>query len=272
MNYEEKKQALKNYLLELAAKDIVVAFSGGVDSSLLLYMCCEAARKTGSKVYAVTMQTDLHPHGDVDIARKVAEEAGAQHVVVQLNELDQAGIRMNPEDRCYRCKRCLFGRMQGLAEELGAAYVVEGTNEDDLHIYRPSHKALAEMGILSPYAKIGVTKAEIRQLADEYHVSTAHRASTPCMATRFPYNTELSSEMMMKVAGVEEWMREKGFYNVRLRVHGDVGRLEVDRADMSRFVEHGEEIVARIKQTGIDYVTLDLEGYRKGSMDIHVKK
>jgi len=272
MNYEEKKQALKNYLLELATKDIVVAFSGGVDSSLLLRLCCEAAKQTGSKVYALTMKTDMHPHGDVEIARKVAEEAGAEHLVVELNELDQAGIRMNPIDRCYRCKRCLFARMLGTADQLGATYVIEGTNEDDLHVYRPGIKALAELGILSPLAKFGITKAEIRKMADEYHVSVAHRASTPCMATRFPYDTELSSELMQKVADFEEQMREKTSYNVRLRVHGNVGRLEVDKENIPAFIEKSDEIIERVKAIGLDYATLDLEGYRQGSMDIHVRK
>ena len=271
MNYEEKKQALKDYLLELAEKDVLVAFSGGVDSSLMLRLCCECAKEKGTKVYAVTMQTGLHPHGDVDIARRVAEEAGAEHLVIKLNELDEAGIRDNPLDRCYRCKRLLFAKLLGKAEQLGATYVVEGTNEDDLHVYRPGTRALKELGILSPLAKIGITKAEVRQMALEHGVSVARRASTPCMVTRFPYNTHLTYEALERADKAEDWLRQQGFYNVRVRIHGEVVRLEIDIKDMGALLLKREEIVEELKNLGYTYITLDMEGYRQGSMDIHVK-
>lgn len=268
MNYNEKKQALKTYIWELVQHDVVVAFSGGVDSSLLLHLCCEEAQKTGTKVYAITMLTELHPHGDADIARRVALEAGAIHEVITINELADAGIRMNPVDRCYRCKRTLFAMLVDRAKELGAPSVVEGTNEDDLHVYRPGIKALGELGILSPLAKCGFTKEEVRQLAAEYGISVAKRPSTPCMATRFPYGTELSYEAMKQVDEAETWLRAQGFYNVRLRVHDKVARLEIDTEDMSRLLSMREEVVQQLKRRGFPYITLDLEGFRSGSMDI----
>ena len=271
MDYEEKKQALKAYLLELAEKDMVVAFSGGVDSSLLLRLCCEAAKEKGTKVYAVTMQTGLHPHGDVDIARRVAEEAGAEHLVIKLDELDEAGIRDNPLDRCYRCKRLLFAKLLGKAEQLGATYVIEGTNESDLHVYRPGIKALKELGIISPLAKFDITKPEVRQMAAEVGVSVARRASTPCMVTRFPYNTRLTYEDLERADQAEEWLRQQGFYNVRLRIHGEVVRIEIDEKDMGALLLKREEVVAKLKELGYTYITLDMEGYRQGSMDIHIK-
>ena len=271
MCYEEKKQALKAYMLELAEKNVLVAFSGGVDSSLMLRLACEAAQKKGTKVFAVTMQTGLHPHGDVDIARRVAEEAGAEHIVIQLNELDEAGIRFNPIDRCYRCKRLLFAKLLGKAEQLGAAYVLEGTNEDDLHVYRPGIRALKEFGIISPLAKFGITKAEVRQMALEYGVSVAKRASTACMVTRFPYDTELTYEALDRADQAEEWLRQQGFYNVRLRIHGEVVRIEIDTKDMGALLLKREEVVDELKKMGYTYITIDLEGYRSGSMDIHVK-
>ena len=271
MDYEEKKQALKAYLLELAEKDVVVAFSGGVDSSLMLRLCCEAAKQKGTKVYAVTMQTGLHPHGDVDIARRVAEEAGAEHQVIKLNELDEAGIRDNPLDRCYRCKRLLFAKLLGKAEQLGATYVIEGTNESDLHVYRPGIKALKELGILSPLAKFEIAKPEVRQMAAELGVSVARRASTPCMVTRFPYNTRLTYEDLERADQAEEWLRKQGFYNVRLRIHGEVVRIEIDEKDMGALLLKREEVVAELKKLGYTYITLDMEGYRQGSMDIHIK-
>ncbi len=272
MDYQEKKKLLHACLHELAAHDMVVAFSGGVDSSLLLFLCCEAARETGTKVTAVTIQTRLHPHGDVDIARRVAKESGAAHVVMRVDELADADIRMNPIDRCYRCKRLLFGKLQKKADELGASCVVEGTNRDDLYAYRPGIKALDELGIKSPLAELGFTKAEVRRLAQEKGVSVARRPSSPCMATRFPYNTKLDYEMMRRVDEAEKWLREQGFYNVRLRVHGDITRLEIDCSDMGRLLLVREKVVERLKDMGFIYVTLDLEGFRSGSMDVYIKK
>ena len=264
--------ALKARLLELAANDIMVAFSGGVDSSLLLAMSCEAAKEKGTKVTAVTMHTRMHPNGDVDIARRVAEEAGAQHLVIHIDELEDAGIRMNPVDRCYRCKRHLFGKLQEKAAELGASCVIEGTNEDDLHAYRPGIRALRELGILSPLAELGITKSEVRRMAQEMGISVAERPSTPCMATRFPYNTPLDYDMMSRVDEAETWLREQGFRNVRLRIHGDVARLETDGGDMGKLLLIRKEVVERLKAMGFAYITLDLEGFRSGSMDIHIKE
>lgn len=272
MNYDEKKQALKASIRELTRQDVVVAFSGGVDSSLLLHLCCEEARKTGTKVYAITMLTELHPHGDLDIARRVALEAGAIHEVVRINELADADILMNPVDRCYRCKLTLFAMLVDRAEKLGAACVVEGTNEDDLHVYRPGIKALGELGILSPLARCGFTKEEVRQMAAEYGISVANRPSTPCMATRFPYGTKLSYEAMKQVDEAETWLRDRGFYNVRLRVHGNVARIEIDAADMSHLLSIREEVIEQLKRMGYTYITLDLEGFRSGSMDIGLTK
>ena len=271
-DYEQKKKTLEAHLLELAESDIVVAFSGGVDSSLLLMLCCKAARERGTKVTAVTMLTRLHPHGDEDIARRVAEEAGASHVLMRLDELEDAGIRMNPEDRCYRCKRLLFGELQKKAAEIGATCVIEGTNADDLHVYRPGIRALRELGIRSPLAECGITKSNVRQMAQEMGLSVARRASTPCMATRFPYNTPLDYEAMARVDEAERWLREQGFYNVRLRVHGDIARLEIDHQDMGNLLKIQKDVVNRLKTMGFAYVTLDLEGFRSGSMDIHIKK
>lgn len=271
MEYEEKKRALQDYLLELTKHDVAVAFSGGVDSSLLLHQCCKAAKQNSTKVYAVTMQTELHPQSDIVIARKVANEAGAKHIVIKIDELEEAGIGMNPENRCYLCKLSLFKKIQEEACRLGISIIVEGTNDDDLHVYRPGIQALKELNIISPLARFNIGKEEVRKMAEELGISVSGRASTPCMATRFPYGTKLSKDLMQKVAKMEEWLRNKGVYNVRLRVHDNIGRFEVDHNDMPLFLEQWKEITERTKQIGLDYVTLDLEGFRSGSMDIKMK-
>ena len=268
----DKISALKDYLGKLAQENVAVAFSGGVDSSLLLHLCCEAAKQTDSTVYAITLQTDLHPHGDLDIASCVAKEVGAEHVVLYINELEEAGIRMNPVDRCYRCKLSLFKKMLGKAKTLGVSHVVEGTNADDLLVYRPGIKAIQELSILSPFATMDISKAEIRQLASEYGVSVASRPSTPCMATRFTYGTELSYEVMHRVDEAEQWLRLQGFYNVRLRIHGDVTRIEVDDQEMEALLLQRKMVITELKRRGFVYITLDLEGFRSGSMDIYINK
>ncbi len=270
INYDTKKEKLLTHIEALAKEDIMLAFSGGVDSSLLLKLCCQAAHKNGNKVYAVTVQTELHPTKDLEIAKRIVAECGAEHIVLFLDELEEAGIVFNPENRCYLCKKCLFQKLLAKAEEHGVKNVIEGTNEDDLHVYRPGIKALKELGIVSPLALAGMTKEEVRKMAAEYGSSVANRPSTPCMATRFPYGAELSYEIMRQVEEGEEWLRGQGFYNVRIRVHDKIARLEIDKNDMEKILLMGNEVVDHIKKYGFDYVTLDLEGFRSGSMDLHV--
>lgn len=269
-SYEEKKKQLFEKINSLAKEDIVLAFSGGVDSSLLLKICCDSSKNYGTTVYAITVHTELHPMKDVEIATKVAKEAGAKHLVVYIDELQDAGIEYNPIDRCYRCKSLLFGKLKEKAKELGVKNVVEGTNEDDLHVYRPGIRALRELNIISPLAESGFTKAEVRKLAAEYGISVANRPSSPCMATRFPYGAKLDYERMHQVEEGEEWLKTLGFYNVRIRVHGEIARIEVDEKDMPLLLNNRVKVIEKLKAFGYDYVTVDLEGFRSGSMDIHV--
>ncbi len=271
MEYSEKKKALLSYIAELAKGNIALAFSGGVDSSLLLKLCCDAAKETGTTVYAVTVHTELHPMNELNITRKVAKETGAEHVVISLNEMEEAGIIDNPTDRCYRCKSCLFTKLKAKAATLNAPSVLDGTNEDDLHVYRPGIRALRELGIISPLAHFHLTKAEIRQMAAEYGISVASRPSNPCMATRFPYNTPLSVEEMHRAELGEEWLRDRGFYNVRLRIYDKTARIEIDKDSFTSLLGLREELINYLHSLGYDYITLDLEGFRSGSMDLHVK-
>lgn len=267
-----KREKLKAVLNEFLKEDCAVAFSGGVDSSLLLRFACDAAKKTGAKVYAITMDTNLHPKGDVKIAERVAKEAEAEHIVIRLDELNEAGIENNPEDRCYKCKGFLFGKLKEKAAELGARTVLEGTNADDLKVYRPGISAIRELGIKSPLADAGFTKEEIRSIAGEMGISTASRPSAPCLATRFPYGTRLSYDELRKVETGEEYIKSLGFYNVRLRIHGDIARIEVDKESLPELISSADDIAGRLKELGYRYITADLSGFRSGSMDIDEKQ
>ncbi|MCI8294209.1 MAG: ATP-dependent sacrificial sulfur transferase LarE [Hespellia sp.] len=266
--YDKKKEVLQTNLLKYVNQDTMVAFSGGVDSSLLLKLVCQAAETTGRQVYAVTMQTKLHPVMELENAEKVALEIGAKHLVIQVDELLEAGIEQNPKDRCYLCKKRLFVKMKTEAERLQIHTILDGTNEDDLHVYRPGLRALKELGIVSPLADAGFTKAEVRMLAKECGLSVSSRPAMPCLATRFPYGTRLSYEELQKVEQGEEALRAMGFYNVRLRIYDQLVRIEVDKADFEKILSCSEVVVEQVKALGYSYVTLDLEGFRSGSMDI----
>lgn len=272
MTYEEKRTLLYEKMTEYAKKDVCVAFSGGVDSSLLLKLAKECADKTGRKVYAVTFDTTLHPTGDLETAKKVAREIGAFHKVLLVNELEQEEIRFNPKDRCYLCKRKLFGQLLEYAKEVSAEVVLEGSNEDDLHVYRPGLRAVRELGILSPLAEAGFTKKEVRHLAGERGVSVAKRPSTPCLATRLPYGTEIKLEILEKIAAGEEFLKDAGFWVVRLRLHGEIARIEIPKEKFPEFLEKQDEIVSGLKKLGFFYITLDIQGFRSGSMDERAEK
>lgn len=268
--YREKCNRLICILDNMTRKDTAVAFSGGVDSSLLLKLACLGAKKHKTTVYAIAAHTKLHPAKDLEIAKKVAGESGAIFIVLSLQELKQADIVNNPVDRCYRCKRFLFKEIRKRAGELGAEILMEGTNLDDTRVYRPGLKAIEELGVKSPLKEAGFTKEEVRNLAAEYGVSVADRPSTPCLATRFPYGTHLNIEEMKKVEQGETFLRELGLYNVRLRIHGKTARIEVDEKDMPRLLESRREVVKFLKGLGYWYITLDMEGFRSGSMDIGI--
>lgn len=264
---DSAKTALLTYMEEKTKRNVAVAFSGGADSSLILYMAVQAARKNGSQVYAICIHTTLHPHGESEQARRMAEDMGAVFEEIRVDEFEQAGITDNPVDRCYRCKSYMFRNLQNRAKELGIDIIMDGTNEDDLHVYRPGVKALKELGIASPLAECGVTKAQVRKLLKEYGISAAEKPSMPCLATRFPYGTHLTKEALHRVDEAEGYLRELGFYNVRVRVHDRIARIEVDTKDEQKIMENRTQITEKLKALGYGYVTLDLEGFRSGSMD-----
>ena len=263
----EKLRALMD---QYGRQPVCLAFSGGVDSSLLLKMACESGKKYGNPVYAVTFDTMLHPACDLEIAERVAEEMDAVHIVIHVDELELEEMKNNPPQRCYLCKKHLFETLLQFASEKQIGCVMDGTNEDDLHVYRPGIRALEELGVASPLARCHITKKEVKELAGALGISVASRPSTPCMATRLPYGTRLDYPLLRRIEEGEAFLKSLLSGNVRLRVHGETARLELDAAQMSKALARRDEICKKLKELGFTYITLDLEGFRSGSMDVHI--
>ncbi len=264
----EKRQICLNLLDQITREDTCLAFSGGVDSSLLLALLAQAAWNNRTRLTAVTFQTVLHPASDIDTAKNVAAQQGVDHVILAIDETENPVIMQNPTDRCYQCKKMLFLRLIDFAAERGCKNLVEGTNKDDEKQYRPGMRALEELGVLSPLRSAGLTKAEIRSWAKELGISVAERPSAPCMATRLPYGDPITHEKLDRINRGEAFLKELGFSQVRLRLHGNIARIEIEKELMHKFMSIREEICSQLKQIGFVYITLDLEGFRSGSMDV----
>lgn len=285
--YEE----LKSYFHTFRKEGICIAYSGGVDSTLLLRAAVDSfspihtavsalsnPEKTSEEVcpessdslpvLAVILETQLHPHSDTEQAYAQAEKMGAVPVVIQVNEFSDPQILHNPVNRCYLCKHLLFTSLTELAFSRGYHAVFDGTNKDDEKEYRPGMKVLKELGIHSPLLELGITKAMVRSISAQLGLSTATVPSTPCLATRLPYGAYLDRILLGRIHQGEFLLRQKGFYNVRLRYHEPILRLEIDDTDFSKLLELRKEIIPELKSLGFQYITLDLEGFRSGSMDI----
>lgn len=268
--YKDKCDRLKKIMKGYAKKNVAIAFSGGVDSSLLLKFASDFAKNANTKVYAITLDTELHSVEDIEIASEVAKKAGVRHIILSQKVLDNDLIQNNPTDRCYQCKKMLFSKIMEKAALNGADIVMDGTNTDDMKVYRPGIRALEELGVKSPLREVGFSKADVRKMAAEYGISVSDRPSAPCLATRFPYGTLLTAEKIKKVDEAEQYIKSLGYYNVRVRVHGEIARIEVGENELTKLVEHRDDIVKKLKKIGYSYITVDLEGFRSGSMDIHI--
>ncbi len=248
----------------------LVAFSGGVDSSLALAIAARALPK--DKVLAVTSNNETYLPSELDLARDFAATLGVEHLVVNTRELDDPNYASNPTNRCYFCKSTLYSDLEKLAAERGYACVVDGANKDDEGDYRPGRKAAKELGVVSPLSIAGVCKAEVRELAKHLGLPSWDKPALACLSSRFPYGQEITAEKLSQVARAEEFLRKEGFRQVRVRHHGEIARLEVGPAEMDRAFALREEIYAELKDTGFLYVTLDLAGYRSGSLNATLGK
>lgn len=267
-----KKERLHEHVDALAHSDCLLAFSGGADSALVLVLMALACAKQGTRLFAIYIRTALMPTRDEAVAEALANKLGVRYDVLEVNEWEVPEIVQNTPDRCYYCKRKLFETLRAKADELGIAQVIDGTNHDDLQCYRPGLRAIRELGILSPLAQCGITKQDVRAYLQELGLEVAKRPSSPCLATRIPYGTMLDIDVLRRIEMAEQYLSSIGCYNVRVRLHGDVARVEVDEADMNRVLQVRGAIVERFKSLGFLYVSMDLEGFRSGSLDVKLEQ
>jgi uncharacterized protein len=268
MNAEEKLKRLMGILKEMGS--VVVALSGGVDSSFLLKVARDVL---GNKALAATAISYNYPSWEMEEAEKFADELGAEHLKISFDPLKEVpGFDKNPIDRCYICKKAVFSALLRHAEDLGINYVVDGTNADDLGDYRPGLKAVEELGIKSPLLMAGLTKNDIRFLAKEMGLSIHDKPSFACLSTRIPYGDEITREKLQMIDNAEKYIMSKGIRNVRVRCHGNLARIEVERNDIPKFynIDFMTDIEQRLKEYGFKYVSLDLSGYKTGSMNLEV--
>ena len=259
---EEKLESLKEILRSL--ESVVIAYSGGVDSTFLSKVAFDVL---GDNALAATISSEIHPRWESEEAGDIAREIGIKHETIASKALDIPGLADNPADRCYYCKEEVLTRLKGIACERGFKHVIEGSNFDDLDDHRPGMQAVAEQGVRSPLKEAKLTKSEIRALSKKLGLSTWNKPSLACLASRFPYGTKITREKLKAIDEAEIFLRSLGIRQLRVRHHDQIARIEVAEEDMEILLQNRKQIVKKMKELGYSYVTMDLQGYRTGSMN-----
>lgn len=258
----EKLEKLKSILKNL--ERVVVAYSGGRDSTFLLKMAVDTLGR--NNVLAVTARSETYPYSEYKEAKAIAGRLRVRHVTIQTNELNIKNFKSNPVDRCYYCKKELFRKMSDIRDAHKMNYVVDGTNVDDLKDIRYGTKAAKELGVRRPLLEAKITKKDIGIFSKALKLPTWDKPPFACLASRFPFNNRITKRGLEIIDKAEDFMRRLGFRQVRVRLHDSIARIEVSEKDLSLVMEFKNLIISRLKKLGFIYVVLDLEGYRTGSM------
>ena len=262
MHLQKKSKELEDILGKYS--DLIVAFSGGVDSTLLLYM---AFRVLGDRVLAITARSPVHPEREIRFAEEFTAQMGIPHMVVDSREMQQDDFRANRPDRCYVCKKNLLTDLIELGHNRGMKHLVHGANLDDLGDFRPGMQAAREASILAPYIELSINKGTIRAISAYYNLEIAEKPAMPCMASRIAYGEEVTREKLDQIEAAESFLNTLGFKEFRVRHHGDTARIEVLPRDLAALIENREKISSKLHELGFVYVSLDLDGFKSGSLN-----
>lgn len=260
---EEKLEKLKKFLEKL--EKVVVAFSGGVDSTFLLKIAIDTLGK--ENVIAVNSVSETYPESEKKEAKRIAEKIGVRLITIKTEELRNEKFTLNPHNRCYWCKLELFKKLEEIRKKYGMKFIIDGTNKDDENDYRPGEKAKKTYNVVSPLKECGLRKEEIREYSKKLGLPTWNRPSMACLASRFPYGEKITEEKLKMVEEAEEFLKRMGFKVVRARYYGETVRIEVGEDEIENVLKKREEIVKGLKKSGFKYITVDLQGYRTGSLN-----
>ncbi len=267
-NMDKKIEKLRSILKGMGK--IVIAFSGGVDSSVVLKAAADTCGK--DNVLAATACSPTYTETEKIDAEKTAKSLGIRHVFFQTEEFQNADFLSNPPERCFHCKKELLAKLETIRKNSGFDTVAEGSNKDDEKDFRPGNKAKEIFGVRSPLQEAGLTKDEIRSYARELGLDCWNKPSAACLASRIPYGSKITDEKLARIEKTERYLRKKGFCPVRVRDYGELARIEIPLSQMRKALESREKICRKLKSAGYNYVTLDMEGFRSGSMNLDLRK